>query len=163
MSDRDQATVPRCFKTSTIIPVAKKIDVSRLHFTLHLVLSHLDRTNTFARILYMDSSSEFNTIIPRRLTDKLLQLDINTATCPWILDFLTERPQSDTRGTWLLTVVGLIHMDNEGMYRDKLFQSWCRNRALSIIRDPSHPLLRLFELLPSGKRYRSVKSGTSTS
>ncbi|XP_059831519.1 uncharacterized protein LOC132397158 [Hypanus sabinus] len=138
-----QAIVPRCFKTSTIIPVAKKSVVACLNdyhpvtltpivmkcfewlvkphitaslpslldplqfaycpnhstedaisTTLHTVLSHLDNKDTYARILYIDFSSAFNTIIPQRLVEKLSLLGLNTAMCRWILDFLTERSQS---------------------------------------------------------------------
>ena len=43
----------------------------------------------------------------------------------------------------------------------ELFQSRCRSRALSIIRDASHPLHTFFELLPSGKRFWSHKGRTN--
>lgn len=43
----------------------------------------------------------------------------------------------------------------------ELFQSRCRSRALNIVGDPPHPLHKYFELLPSGKRYRSLKSRTT--
>ncbi|XP_059819192.1 uncharacterized protein LOC132390609 [Hypanus sabinus] len=138
-----QATVPRCFKTSTIIPVAKKSAVACLNdyrpvaltpvvmkcferlvkphitaslpssldplqfayrpnrstedaisTTLRTVLSHLDNKGTCARILYLDFSSAFNTIIPQRLVGKLSLLGLNAAMCHWILGCLTERPQS---------------------------------------------------------------------
>ncbi|KAI5621838.1 gastrula zinc finger protein XlCGF28.1-like [Silurus asotus] len=36
----------------------------------------------------------FNTIIPQHLIEKLNLLGLNTSLCNWILDFLTERPQS---------------------------------------------------------------------
>ncbi len=53
---------------------------------LHYVLQHLDTHNTYARLLFMDYSSVFNTI---RLTSKLVDLGILTPTCNWILDFRT--------------------------------------------------------------------------
>ena len=136
-----QAIVPRCFKTSTIIPVAKKSAVSCLNdyrpvtlivmkcferfvkphitaslsashdpyqfayhpnrstedaisTTLQSVITHLDQKETYARILYIDFSPAFNTIIPQKLMEKLLLLGLNAATCLWIQDFLTQRPQS---------------------------------------------------------------------
>lgn len=61
--------------------------------TLHPNITHLDDTDIYARILYIDFSSAFNIIIPQRLMEKLL-LNLNTTTCFWILDFRTERPQS---------------------------------------------------------------------
>ena len=62
--------------------------------TLHSVITHLDQKDTYARILYVDFSSAFNTNIPQKLMKKLLLLSLNTAMCLWIKDFLTERPQS---------------------------------------------------------------------
>ena len=61
---------------------------------LHSALSHLDNNNTYVRILFIDFSSAFNTIIPSKLITKLSDLGINTSLCNWVLDFLTNRPQS---------------------------------------------------------------------
>ncbi|KAI4881854.1 hypothetical protein NFI96_026640 [Prochilodus magdalenae] len=61
---------------------------------LHTVLSHLDRQNSYVRMLFIDFSSAFNTVIPSELISKLSQLGISTSLCNWILDFLTDRPQS---------------------------------------------------------------------
>src|SRR4029434_7644086 len=60
---------------------------------LHSALSHLDNSNTYARLLFIDFSSAFNTIIPSKLITKLSDLGINTSLSNWILDFLTNRPQ----------------------------------------------------------------------
>ena len=38
---------------------------------LHTVLQHLDQRNTYVRILFVDYSSAFNTIIPSKLFVKL--------------------------------------------------------------------------------------------
>ncbi|KAK3553859.1 hypothetical protein QTP70_012695 [Hemibagrus guttatus] len=62
--------------------------------TLHLSLTHLDNRDTYVRVLFIDFSSAFNTIIPQHLIKKLSLLGINTSLCNWILDFLTGRPQS---------------------------------------------------------------------
>lgn len=60
---------------------------------LHLSFSHLNRKDTYVRILFIDFSSAFNTVIPQKLV-KLGLLGLNTSLCNWILDFLTDRPQS---------------------------------------------------------------------
>ena len=61
---------------------------------LHTSLSHLDSCRGgYVRLLFIDYSSAFNTIVPTRLTDKLIELGLNTPLCAWILDFLTARPQ----------------------------------------------------------------------
>ncbi|KAK3527280.1 hypothetical protein QTP86_018608 [Hemibagrus guttatus] len=62
--------------------------------TLHLSLTHLENKDTYVRMLLIDFSSAFNTIIPQHLTEKLSLLGINTSLCNWILDFLTGRPPS---------------------------------------------------------------------
>ncbi|KAI4891818.1 hypothetical protein NFI96_002199 [Prochilodus magdalenae] len=61
---------------------------------LHTVLSHLDCQNSYVRMLFINFSSAFNTVIPSKLIYKLSQLGISTSLCNWILDVLTDRPQS---------------------------------------------------------------------
>ncbi|KAF7645581.1 hypothetical protein LDENG_00201770 [Lucifuga dentata] len=60
---------------------------------LHFILQHLDSPGTYARILFVDFSSAFNTIIPALLQDKLSQLNMPDSTCRWITDFLSDRRQ----------------------------------------------------------------------
>ena len=48
---------------------------------LHAVLTHLDKPGTYARMLFIDFSSAFNTIIPQQLIEKLLQLGLDTSLC----------------------------------------------------------------------------------
>ena len=61
---------------------------------LHTTLSHLDsQRGGYVRLLFIDYSSAFNTIVPTRLAGKLIELGLNTPLCAWILDFLTARPQ----------------------------------------------------------------------
>ncbi|KAK1785609.1 hypothetical protein P4O66_018974 [Electrophorus voltai] len=62
--------------------------------TLHLALTHLDKKGTYVRMLFIDFSSAFNTIVPQHLIGKLSLLGLNTSLCNWILYFLTGRPQS---------------------------------------------------------------------
>ncbi|KAK1804857.1 hypothetical protein P4O66_019115, partial [Electrophorus voltai] len=61
--------------------------------TLHLALTHLEKKGTYVRMLFIDFSSAFNTIVPQHLIGKLNLLGLNTSLCNWILDFLTGRPQ----------------------------------------------------------------------
>ncbi len=60
---------------------------------LHFILQHLDRPGTYERILFVDFSSAFNTIIPDTLQNKLTQLSVPTSICRWITSFLTDRQQ----------------------------------------------------------------------
>lgn len=59
----------------------------------HNILQHLEGPATYARVLFIDFSSAFNNIIPKRLFDKLLGLGVKESICKWILDFLTDRSQ----------------------------------------------------------------------
>ncbi len=61
---------------------------------LHSSLTHIDSKNgNYVRLLFIDYSSAFNTIVPTKLAVKLSDLDLNTSLCDWIQDFLTARPQ----------------------------------------------------------------------
>ncbi len=76
--------------------------------TLHLALTHLEQKDSYVRMLFIDFSSAFNTIIPQQLIHNLNLLGLNTSLCNWILDFLTARPQSvrvgrDTSSTTTLS------------------------------------------------------------
>ena len=64
-----------------------------VNMALHFILQHLDSSGTYARILFVDFSSAFNTIIPALLQDKLSQLNVPDSTCRWITDFLSDRRQ----------------------------------------------------------------------
>ena len=45
--------------------------------TLHTALSHLDKRNTYVRMVFIDYSSAFNTIVPSKLIIKLRALGLN--------------------------------------------------------------------------------------
>ncbi len=61
---------------------------------LHSSLSHIDSKNgNYVRLLFIDYSSAFNTIVSTKLAVKLSDLGLNTSLCDWIQDFLTGRPQ----------------------------------------------------------------------
>ncbi|KAL0151761.1 hypothetical protein M9458_052912 [Cirrhinus mrigala] len=60
---------------------------------LYFILQHLDRPGTYVRILFVDFSSAFNTIIPSLLHTKLNQLSVPSSICQWITSFLTDRQQ----------------------------------------------------------------------
>ncbi len=145
--------------------------------TLHLALTHLENKDSYVRMLFIDFSSAFNTIIPQQLINKLNLLGLNNSLCNWILDFLTGRPQSvrvghNTSSTTTLstgahkavcsgpllftllthdctakfssnhiikfaddtTVVGLISNNDETHYREEVAQlaEWCGVNNLSL-------------------------------
>ncbi|KAK1797989.1 hypothetical protein P4O66_000750 [Electrophorus voltai] len=62
---------------------------------LHTTLTHLDEgRGNYVKMLFVDYSSAFNTIIPSLLTTKLGDLGLHTSLCDWISNFPTDRPQS---------------------------------------------------------------------
>jgi hypothetical protein len=63
-----------------------------ISIALHIALYHLDKNNTYVRMLFLDYSSVFNTIVPSKLITKLRTLGLNTSLCNWILEFLTGHP-----------------------------------------------------------------------
>lgn len=144
---------------------------------LHLALTHLDSPNTYVRMMFIDFSAAFNTVIPSKLICKLSQLSISNSLCSWIMDFLTNRPQTVKLGCLsssiitlntgvpqgcvlspLLyslfthdcapvygsnaiikfaddtTVVGLIRGDDETAHRDEVqhLALWCKNNNLAL-------------------------------
>uniref|UniRef100_A0A669CKQ3 Reverse transcriptase domain-containing protein n=1 Tax=Oreochromis niloticus TaxID=8128 RepID=A0A669CKQ3_ORENI len=64
-----------------------------INMALHFILQHLDYPGTYARILFVDFSSAFNTILPDHLQGKLSQMNVPDPICRWITDFLTDRKQ----------------------------------------------------------------------
>ena len=59
-----------------------------ISIALHTALSHLYKRNTYVRMLFIDYSSAFNTIVPSKRITKLRTLGLNTSLCNWILDIL---------------------------------------------------------------------------
>ena len=57
------------------------------------VLKHLELSGTHARALFIDFSSAFNTIQPHLMTEKLLDLEVNTNIVSWVMEFLVGRSQ----------------------------------------------------------------------
>ncbi|KAI3351496.1 hypothetical protein L3Q82_020345, partial [Scortum barcoo] len=93
------STIMKCFERSTEDAIA---------LTLHTALSHLDQRDTYVRMLFIDYSSAFNTIVPSKLITKLRDLGLNSALCDWILNFLTGRPQAVRIGQH-----HILHPDSE--------------------------------------------------
>ncbi|KAI4875490.1 hypothetical protein NFI96_030045, partial [Prochilodus magdalenae] len=86
--------------------------------TVYTALTHLDRKNPCVRMLFIDYSSAFNTIIPAKLIPKLTDLGLYSHLCNWVLDFLT----------------GLITDGDETAYRDEVsaLSEWCCRNNLSL-------------------------------
>ena len=60
---------------------------------IHHLVQHLDTARCYARALFADFSSAFNTIQPHILIDKLRLLNVKPKLILWIADFLKTRTQ----------------------------------------------------------------------
>ena len=93
---------------------------------------------THARILFLDFSSAFNTIIPQKLYDKLLNtLQVDTSMCNWILDFLLDRSQVVRVGDLVSDMITLNTGAPQGCVLSPLlftlFTNDCRSSEDSVI------------------------------
>ncbi|XP_077990622.1 uncharacterized protein LOC144444944 [Glandiceps talaboti] len=153
---------------------------------LHYAINHLEKVNSYVRILFIDYSSAFNTIIPANLHNKLLSLGLNSSLCNWIFDFLSNRPQVVKTGSFFsepiilntgapqgcvlspmlyslvthdcassasdslifkfaddTSIVGLIQYDNETAYRDQVDRivGWCADNNLELNVDKTKEII----------------------
>ncbi|KAI3354593.1 hypothetical protein L3Q82_019099 [Scortum barcoo] len=139
---------------------AKRSTDDAICSALHPALTHLDKKDSYVRMLFIDFSSAFNTIIPQQLICKLDKLGLSTSLCNWLLDFLSQRPQAGTPQGCVLspllftllthdctpthssnhlvkfaddtTLVGLITKGDETHYRKEvqLLTRWCKDNNL---------------------------------
>ncbi len=78
-----------------------------ISIALHTSLSHLEHPDTYVRMLFVDFSSAFNTVVPHKLVNKLRDLGLTTTLCSWILDFFTNRPQNVRVGDYISSTLTL--------------------------------------------------------
>lgn len=60
---------------------------------LHSILQHLENPKAYARLLFIDFSSAFNTLLPHILLDKLINWSVNPYIIRWYHSFLSNRTQ----------------------------------------------------------------------
>ena len=60
---------------------------------LHAMYKHPEKLRSYVCLLFLDFTSEFNTIQPHLMSTKLLNMDVNSRIIEWIYSFLTNRPQ----------------------------------------------------------------------
>ncbi|KAI3365743.1 hypothetical protein L3Q82_000753 [Scortum barcoo] len=106
-----------------------------------------DEEDEDVRMLFLDYSSAFNTVIPHKLTTKRFHLGFNSTLCDWLQDFLTGslvsgRITGNTDNTILkfaddTTVIGLISGGDETAYRREVASlvKWCDSNNLSLNTD----------------------------
>ncbi len=113
----------------------KSVD-DAVNMGLHFTLQHLDRPGTYVRILFVDFSSAFNTIIPDTLQNKLTQLSVPTSVCQWINSFLTDRQQLVRLGKYTSSTRTTSTGAPQGCVLFSLYTNDCTSK------DPSVKLLK---------------------
>ncbi len=108
---------------------------------LHFILQHLDRLGTYVRILFVDFSSTFKTIIPSLLLPKLTQLSVPTSICQWFTSFQTDRQQLVRLWKFSSSTCTISTGAPQGCVLSPLLFSLYTNDCTS--RDPSVKLLKL--------------------
>ncbi len=107
---------------------------------LHYILQHLDKPGNYARILFVDFSSAFNTIMPDLLSHKLTQLSVLTSICQWITSFLTDRQQLVRLGKLTSRTLTISTGTPQGCVLSPLLFSLYTNDCTS--KDPSVKILK---------------------
>ncbi|KAI4881461.1 hypothetical protein NFI96_000613 [Prochilodus magdalenae] len=98
--------VTKCFERLVMTHIKATIDVTvdlhqyayrrnrstddAISSVVHTALTHLEQKDSYVRMLFVDFTSAFNTMIPQTLTDKLYSLGLRSSLCNWVLDFLTS-------------------------------------------------------------------------
>ncbi len=103
----------------------------------------LDRPRTYVRILFVDFSSAFNTIIPNLLLPKLTQLSVPISVCQWINNFLTDRQQLVRLGKYKSSTSIIITGAPQGCVLSPLLFSLYPNNCTS--KDLSVKLLKFVD------------------
>lgn len=103
-------TVMKCFEQLVMVHKRKNTDINldllqyadrknrstsdAVSSIIHSALTHLESMDSYVRLLFLDFNSAFNTIIPQTLANKPLVLGLTHSLCNWVLDFLTQWPQT---------------------------------------------------------------------
>ena len=110
---------------------AKRSVDDTIAMALQHTLEHLEKGNTYVRMLFIDYSSAFNTIPPDRLVQKLGDLGPSDAICRWTLDFLTDRPQVVRIGSNTSSTLYLSTRVPQGCCSSCMSMTACPNTAPS--------------------------------
>ncbi len=114
------------------------------------------KTGKYARILFMDFSSAFNTIMPDLLQDKQTQWSVPTSICQWITSFHTDRQQLVKLGKLTSRTLTISTGAPQGWVLSPLLFSLYTNDCTS--KDPSVKILKFVTTLQSSVSSRTEMS-----
>ncbi|TWW78182.1 putative RNA-directed DNA polymerase from transposon BS [Takifugu flavidus] len=128
-----------------------------VNLALHSILQHLDSLGTYARILFVDFSSAFNTIRPALLQDKLSQLSVPASLCRWITHFLTDRRQYVRLGKTVSDSISISTGSPQGCVLSPLLFSLYTNCCTS-----SHQSVKLIRFADDTTLIGLISNGDET-
>ena len=129
-----KSTLPPTFDSHQFAYRANRSTEDAIDVALHTALSHLELRGTYIRMLFIDYSSAFNTIIPDILVSKLTALGLSPSICTWIKDFLSNRPQTVKLGPHLSSTITLSTGSPQGCVLSPLLYSLYTHDCT-----PTHP------------------------
>lgn len=129
-----KSSFPSTFDPHQFAYKANRSTDDAITLALHIALNHLERKGACVRMLFVDYSSAFNTIIPDILISKLFILGLSPSICTWIKDFLTNRPQTVKLGPQLSSVIMLSTGSPQGCVLSPLLYSLYTYDCI-----PTHP------------------------
>lgn len=118
-----KSSLPSTFDPHQFAYRANRSTEDAITIALHTALNHLERQGTYVRMLFIDYSSAFNTIIPGILIRKLTELGLSPSICTWIKNFLTNRPQTVKVGPHISSTIMLSTGSPQGCVLSPLLYS----------------------------------------
>ncbi len=111
------------------------------------------------RLYFLRQLRKFN--LPQELLKKFYSAIIESVLCMSITVWFSSAIKSDLRRLWRVVRTAERIIGTTLPTLQELYLSRVSKRAGKITLDPSHPAHSLFELLPSGRRYRALSTRTT--
>ncbi len=111
------------------------------------------------RLYFLRQLRKFN--LPQELLKQFYSAIIESVLCTSITVWFSSATKSDLRRLQRVVRTAERIIGTTLPTLQELYSSRVRKRAGKITLDPSHPAHSLFELLPSGRRYRALSTRTT--
>ncbi|KAI4905431.1 hypothetical protein NFI96_002240 [Prochilodus magdalenae] len=173
-----QSTVPVCFKTTTIIPIPKKSNITCMNDNrpialtpivmkcLHIYSCNLSRFRVswllcFPGLHISDGLRRVN--LPQQLLCNFYRSTVESILTSCITVWYGSATSAERKA--LQRVVKTAqHITATALPPiQDIYNKRCLRKAVNIPSDPTHPSHPLFQLLPSGKRWRNIRARTTRS